>query len=169
MKALALVTVTAAVLVFTGAADACVCVNEPMSQRLDESDAALVGHVTATREAQLRGQPELLLTVDVEQRVKGRGLGDPVVVRSPLHSDCDITVPRGKTVGLLLTRGAGGVWLATACSVVNPEELVAAGGEPRGGAIKVVVGLVILALVVLWALRRLRRGTRPQLPQAPPS
>ncbi len=33
--------------------------------------------------------------------------------------------------------------------------------------IKVVVGFVILGLVVLWALRRLRRGTRPELPGAP--
>jgi hypothetical protein len=29
------------------------------------------------------------------------------------------------------------------------------------------VGIVILALVVLWALRRLRRGARPDLPGAP--
>ena len=45
--------------------------------------------------------------------------------------------------------------------------LVAEGGEPRGGVIKVVVGIAILGLVILWALRRLKRGARPDLPGAP--
>jgi hypothetical protein len=51
--------------------------------------------------------------------------------------------------------------------VVNPGQLVVEGGEPRGGPIKVVIGIVILALVLLWALRRLRKGSRPELPGAP--
>jgi hypothetical protein len=33
--------------------------------------------------------------------------------------------------------------------------------------IKVVVGLFILGIVMLWAFRRLRKGTRPDLPGAP--
>jgi hypothetical protein len=33
--------------------------------------------------------------------------------------------------------------------------------------IKVVIGFLILGVVVLWALRRLRRGARPELPGAP--
>ena len=70
-------------------------------------------------------------------------------------------------VGLILTRAPDGAWIATACSVVEPGPLVAEGGEPRGGVIKVGVGIVILALVLLWALRRLKRGTRPDLPGAP--
>jgi hypothetical protein len=70
-------------------------------------------------------------------------------------------------VGLLLTRSADGAWFASACSVVAPGVLVAAGGEPRGGVIKVVVGFFILGLVLLWAFRRLRRGARPDLPGAP--
>jgi hypothetical protein len=78
-----------------------------------------------------------------------------------------VRVPRGRTVGWLLTKASDGALIATACSVVGPVKLVAAGGEPRGGVIKVVVGLFILGLVLLWALRRLRRGTRPQLPGAP--
>jgi hypothetical protein len=51
--------------------------------------------------------------------------------------------------------------------VVDPGQLVAEGGEPRGGPIKVVVGVAILAVVLLWAFRRLRRGSRPDLPGAP--
>jgi MYXO-CTERM domain-containing protein len=44
---------------------------------------------------------------------------------------------------------------------------VTVGGEPRGGVIKVVLGIAILALVLSWALRRKARGTRPRLPGAP--
>ena len=58
-------------------------------------------------------------------------------------------------------------WFASACSLVTPGELVAAGGEPRGGAIKVVIGILILGLVVSWALRRRARGARPSLPGPP--
>ncbi len=53
------------------------------------------------------------------------------------------------------------------CSIANPGELVVTGGEPRGGVIKVLIGFVILALVLLWSVRRLRRGARPDLPGAP--
>jgi hypothetical protein len=137
-----------------------------MSQRLDDADAAVVGAVVAERRGELRGAPQLVLTVDVDQRVKG-DVGRVLEVRSPSGSDCDVDVPLDKTIGLLLTRGRGGGWLATACSVVDPGLLVAAGGEPRGGAIKVGVGIVVLLLVLLWALRRLRKGARPDLPGAP--
>lgn len=147
-------------------AAACQCVDAPISQRLDDSDAAVVGAVVAERRGELRGAPQLVLTVDVQQRVKG-DVDRVLQVRSPSGTDCDVAVPRDKTVGLLLTRGPGGSWLATACSVVDPGLLVAAGGEPRGGPIKVVVGIVVLALVLLWALLRLRKGARPDLPGAP--
>jgi MYXO-CTERM domain-containing protein len=137
-----------------------------MSERLDDADAAVVGAVVAERPGALRGARQLVLTLDVEQRVKG-DVGRVLEVRSPSGTDCDVAIPRDKTVGLLLTKGPSGTWLVTACSVVAPGLLVAAGGEPRGGPIKVVVGIGILALVLLWALRRLRRGARPDLPGAP--
>jgi hypothetical protein len=102
----------------------------------------------------------------VDQRVKGR-LASPLLVHSPLHSDCDVEVPRNETIGLLLTQGPNEIWLATACSVVEPGPLVAEGGEPRGGPIKVGIGILILILVLTWAVRRLRKGARPDLPGAP--
>lgn len=153
-------------LAFASPASACVCANEPLSERLDDADAAVVGRVVAERKGDLKGDPQLFLTVDVEQRVKG-DVERTIQVRSPYGSDCDVVVPKDEPVGLLLTRAPDGTWLATACSVVQPGPLVAEGGEPRGGLIKVGVGVVILALVLLWALRRLKRGTRPDLPGAP--
>jgi len=155
-----------AALAFAGVAQACVCAAMPMSDRLDDADAAIVGRVVAERAGEMRGAPQRLLTIEVDQRVKG-DVDDRLVVRSPSMSDCDLLVARDEAVGLLLTRAPDGAWLGTACSVVDPGALAAAGGEPRGGAIKVVVGLLFLAIVVSWALRRRVRGTRPQLPGAP--
>ena len=138
-----------------------------MSERLDESDAAVIGHVVGTREASRAGAPQRLLTVEVDQRVKG-DVDKQVVAWTPLRTDCDVPIPpRSRTIGLLLTAGPNETWVASLCSVVGPARLAAAGGEPRGGAIKVVVGLAILGLVLLWALRRLRRGARPELPRDP--
>jgi hypothetical protein len=147
-------------------AAACVCVEASVEQRLDDADAAVVGRVVSEREAELNGLLQLFLTVEVEQRVKG-DVERTLEIRSPLGTDCDVEVPRDESVGLLLTSAPDGVWLATACSVVNPGELVVEGGEPRGGPIKVAIGIVILGAVLFWALLRLRRGSRPDLPGAP--
>jgi hypothetical protein len=149
---------------------ACTCVASSLEDRLDDADAAFVGEVLRERETDVRGAPQKLYTFEVHQQVKG-DLPDDLEVRSP--PECDI---RGEgapapaedgSIGLLVTRSPDGVWLASACSVVAPEELVTVGGEPRGGVIKVVLGIVILALVLSWALRRKARGTRPRLPGAP--
>jgi hypothetical protein len=153
-------------LALAGPAAACVCVDAPLSERLDGSDAAVIGRVVSERLGELNGLPQRFLTVEVDQRVKG-DVDRTLVVRSPSGSDCDVVVPKDEAIGLLLTRAPDGALLATACSVVEPGPLVAEGGEPRGGPIKVAIGAVVLALVLLWALRRLRRGSRPHLPGAP--
>jgi hypothetical protein len=143
-----------------------VCVEASLAHRLDDSDAAVIGRVVSEREGELKGDPQRYLTVEVDQRVKG-DVERVLEVRSPLGSDCDVVVPKDEAIGLLLSRAADGAWLASACSVVEPGPLVAEGGEPRGGPIKVAIGAVVLALVLLWALRRLRKGSRPDLPGAP--
>ena len=155
-------------LVVAEGALACVCAERPLEERFDEADLAFVGRVESERAGDVRGQRVTLVTVSVEQRVKGDVEGS-VVVRSPSGSDCDLELPTSRSVGLLLTRSPDGELLGSACSVVEPGELVAVGGEPRGGVIKVAVGLVILALVLAWALRRKTRGARPELPGAPRS
>ena len=137
-----------------------------MGERLDQSDAAVVGRVVQVRTGEAGGAGTRLLTVDVEQRVKG-DVGERLVVRSPLGSDCDVTLPRNRETGLLLTKEPAGAWVTNACGVVSAAELVVAGGEPRGQWIKVAIGLLIAALVLLWARVRLRRGARPELPRPP--
>ena len=147
-------------------ASACLCAKVPISQRLDESDAAVVGRIVAERPREVKGAPVTLLTVEVDQRVKGK-VENTIQVRSPRHSDCDVEAPMNQTIGLLLTRAPDDAWLASACSITKPGPLVAAGGETRGGVIKVGIGILILILVLTWAVRRLRKGTRPDLPGAP--
>ncbi|HEU5264458.1 MAG TPA: hypothetical protein VFU34_07450, partial [Gaiellaceae bacterium] len=131
----------AAALALASPAAACVCAEQPLRERLDAADAAIVGRVVAERRGEVNGAPQRLLTVEVDQRVKG-DVGGTVVVRSPSGSDCDLLVTRDEAVGLLLTRAPDGAFLGTACSVVEPGRLVTEGGEPRGGVIKVGVGIV---------------------------
>jgi hypothetical protein len=138
-----------------------------LTQRLDGADAAVVGRVVAVRSRELRGLPQRLLAIDVDQHVKG-SLPKEIVVWTPSGTACDLRPPLHKAIGLLLTRSPDDRLVATAASRVNPGELVVTGGEPRGGSIKVVVGLVFLLVVVFWALSRRRRGIRPELPGPPP-
>ena len=84
------------------------------------------------------------------------------------QSDCALDVPRRTCPSACSSHAdAGGGWQGTTCSIVAAGELVAEGGEVRGGGIKIVIGILILGLVLSWALRRRARGTRPQLPGAP--
>ncbi len=154
-------------LALAGSALGCPQVTESMSKRLDDSDAAVVGAVTSRRQVDVRGAPALLLTIDVEQKIKGRHVPKPLVVRAPLHTDCDVSLANGQRRGFLLAKAPDGTLLVTGSSVVPATPLIAAGGEPRGGVIKVVIGCLVLGVVLLWALRRLRRGARPELPGAP--
>jgi hypothetical protein len=165
-RALALAATAAIALAGAGSALACVCGDAPLEQRLERADAAVVGRVVRVDEGEVNGAPQRFLTVEVDQRVKG-GVERTLVVRSPSGTDCDVRVELDRAVGLLLTRGSGDAWIASACSVVEPGPLVVVGGEPRGGPIKVAVGLVILALVLALSFWRLRRGSRPELPGAP--
>jgi hypothetical protein len=143
-----------------------VCPDAPLRVRLDDADAAVIGRIVAERSGELKGDRLRLLTVQVDQRVKG-DLEGTVEVRGPSGTDRDVDVPHDVEYGFLLARTADGAWFATSCSVVPPGRLVVEGGEPRGGVIKVGVGIVILALVLLWGLLRLRKGARPDLPGAP--
>jgi hypothetical protein len=139
------------------AGGASVCAGQRLSGRLDDADAAIVGRVVDVVE----GDRSRFLTVEVDPRVKGE-VERTIYVRLSIYTA--VEVPPDEPIGLLLARAPDGGWL---CSLVPPGPLVVEGGEPRGGVIKVGIGIVILGLVLLWALRRLKRGARPDLPGAP--
>jgi hypothetical protein len=137
-----------------------------LPQRLADADAAVVGRVVAVRQRELEGLPQRVLTIDVDQNVKG-GPPKTIAVWTPWGTDCDLTVTPHEDIGLFLTRAPDGRWVATGASLANPGRLVVIAGEPKGSGIKVVVGLVFLGIVLVWALSRRRRGVRPELPGAP--
>ena len=161
----AVLVAVALALVGAGGAQACVCAEQPLDERLDGADAAVVARLVAVRETQ-SFPPQRTLSFEVDQRVKG-DIEKSFDLESSGQTDCELDLEENVPVGLLLTRGPAGEWQGTACSIVGAGDLVAEGGEARGGGIKIVVGLLILGLVLTWALRRKARGTRPQLPGAP--
>ena len=137
-------------------------------ERLDDADAAVVGRVVAERTGETKGAPQRLLTVEVDQRVKGDvGRHDRRPQRRPGPTAiCSSPRTRRSASCSRALRTAPGSRPRAASS--HRDQLVAEGGEPRGGVIKVVLGIVILGLVLLWALRRLTRGARPDLPALRP-
>ncbi len=165
IRAVPLVLLGALALVGAGGAQACVCARQPLEERLDDADAAVVARLVGVRETQ-SFPPQRTLSFEVDQRVKG-DIEKSFDLETSAQTDCDLDLEENVPVGLLLTRGPGGEWQGTACSLVGAGELVAEGGEVRGGGIKILIGMLILALVLTWALRRKSRGTRPQLPGAP--
>jgi hypothetical protein len=140
---------------------AIVCPNIPLNERLASADAAFVGTITAidTRS----GSP--LVTFRVRQKVKG-----PVAGVAQISADAALTdstgrrLPLGTTVGVFVVLD-GPTFTTTSCLLTDPAALLATADEPKGGAIKVVIGIVILLAVVAWAIVRRRRGIRPALGQ----
>ena len=165
IRAVPLVLLGALALVGAGGAQACVCARQPLEERLDDADAAVVARLVGVRETQ-SSPPQRTLSFEVDQRVKG-DIERSFDLETSAQTDCDLDLEENVPVGLLLTRGSGGEWQGTACSLVGAGELVVEGGEVRGGGIKILIGVLILALVLTWALRRKFRGTRPRLPGAP--
>ncbi|MGL6278513.1 MAG: hypothetical protein ACRC50_03035, partial [Gaiella sp.] len=72
----------------------------------------------------------------------------------------------GIVVGVLADLD-GATLTTSSCLLTDPAALLAVADEPRGGLIKIGLGVLLTLLVVGWALRRRRRGVRPQLPGAP--
>ncbi len=128
---------------------------------MPRSSAASSGRSTASAEPAQRR-----LRVDVEQRVKG-DVPRELEILAPAGTDCDLPERTNESIGLLFTREPDGTLVGNLCSIASAGQLVVAGGEPRGGAIKVLIGFAVLGLVLLWSFRRLKRGARPDLPGAP--
>ncbi|HEU0337541.1 MAG TPA: hypothetical protein VFR43_13345, partial [Gaiellaceae bacterium] len=64
----------------------------------------------------------------------------------------------------------GAAWVTGSCSLAEPGALLSAADEPKGNWIKLLIGLVILALVLAYSLRRLRRRQlrQPDVRRRPP-
>ena len=149
-----LVLVALAALVAAPGALALDCPNVPLDERLRAADAAFVGRVVGERRGGGEGRVYRLV---VDQRVKGPvGREVEVHAAAPLVDASDRRVLRDEALGVLADL-AGATLVTESCLLTDPGALLSVSDEPRGNAIKIVIGLVILALVLAYSVRRLRR------------
>ena len=141
-----------AALVLAPGALALSCPNVPLDERLSEVDAAFVGRVTDERTV----AGGFVYRFVVDQKVKGP-VGREVEVRSArrLVDARDEPILHDEALGVLAT--LNGAELTTeSCLLSDPGTLLATSDEPRGNGIKIVIGLVILAAVLAYSIRRMR-------------
>ena len=147
------------------AARAASCLDESVKQKLEGADAAFVGRVVAvTPVAGNTGIARFDYRFRVDHAIKG-ALGDRVTVRAARLVDIDnqvVTAGLNVAIGVVAT-AANGRLVTSSCGLVDPGSLMGAADEPKGGAIKVVIGLVILGAVIAYSVRRLRRRRAAEL------
>lgn len=153
MRLLPVVALVLAAFALAPTALALDCPNVPLDERLDDADVAFVGRVTAERAAANGGYVYRFV---VDQNVKGP-IGKEVDIRSAVRlvDATDKPIVHDEALGVLATL-AGAELTTEPCSLTDPGTLLATSDEPRGNAIKVVIGLLILALVLAYSIRRMR-------------
>ncbi len=97
----------------------------------------------------------------VDQRVKGP-VGREIEVSSPgrLVDAADEPLVRDEALGVMAMVDGARI-VTESCLLTDPGALLSTSDEPRGDAIKIVIGLGILLLVLLYSVRRLRRRELP--------
>ena len=147
-------------LALPGLAQAFTCPQTPLEQRIQEADGVFVGRSTGFRPVENAGgiaQRTYFFAVD--QRVKGQ-IGSTVEVRIPaLPEHGGQKIPNDVAAGILMTR-TGGRWVTSRCGITDPGAVLAVVDEPRGNAIKILIGGVILLTVLLYSRRRLKHRDR---------
>ena len=141
---------------FTGAAQAYTCPKTPLEVRIAEADAVFVGRSSGFTPVAGAGVPQRLYSFEVDQEVKG-DLGTTVSVRIPVKRvNGGQAIPLDVAAGLLIN-GANSGWFTTRCGITDPGAVLAVVEEPRGNAVKLVLGILILASVLGYAIRRVKR------------
>ena len=88
-------------------------------------------------------------------------LGATVSVRVPVKpANGGQVIPDDTAAGVLMDR-ANGAWFTTRCGISDPGAVLAAFDEPKGNAVKLLIGIVILLAVVGYSVWRLKRRPRP--------
>ena len=159
MRRLAALAAALATLAFSPQALALDCPNVPLEERLATADAAFVGRVIDERPATAGSGVAYRFVVD--QRVKGPvGREIEVSAAERLVDAADQPLVRDEAIGVMANL-AGAQLTTEPCLLTDPGALLSVSDEPRGNAIKIVIGLVILALVLAYSIRRLRRRELP--------
>ena len=102
------------------------------------------------------GIPQRLYRFEVDQEVKG-DLGRTVSVRIPVRpANGGQSIPADVAAGILMSR-ANGEWFTTRCGITDPGAVLAEVDQPRGNAVKLVIGALILGGVLAYSIRRVKR------------
>lgn len=102
------------------------------------------------------GIPQRLYRFRVDQEVKG-DLGRTVAVRIPVKAaNGGQNVPLDVAAGLLMSR-VGNEWYTTRCGITDPGAVLAEVDQPRGNAVRLLIGILILAAVLTYSIRRVKR------------
>jgi hypothetical protein len=155
----------AAALLLPSAASAITC-RGSITDRLHNADVGFVGHlISVTPVAANGGIKQFDYRFAIDKAAKGP-LGKEATVRAAQLVDLDLrplTAAYHDTVGVIASPGAGGRLVTTSCGLVDAGSLLGAADAPKGGGIKVLIGLVIAGLVVWYSIRRLKkRGGAPR-------
>ena len=141
-------------LVLAADAHALSCPEIPPDQRIAGADVAFVGRVLSERPAGGGGR---VYRFAVDQAVKGP-IGAEVEIHAVRLTDLDDRpIAVDAPVGVLASTDESGNLITSSCSLVEPGSLLAATDQPRGGWIKIAIGLVILGAVLAYSWRRLRQ------------
>jgi hypothetical protein len=130
------------------------CPNVPLEERLAAADAAFVGRVTAERPSTAGAGRVYEFVVD--QNVKGP-IGREVDVDSAtrLVDATDKPIVHDEALGVLANLD-GARLVTEPCLLTDPGALLSVSDEPKGNAIRLLIGILILVAVLAYSIRRLR-------------
>jgi hypothetical protein len=150
------VAVGIAALVLAPSALALACPNIPLDERLSDADIAFVGRVTAER-ATANGRSYQFV---VDQTVKGP-VGREIDVDSAtrLVDATDKPIVHDEALGVLASLDGARV-VTESCLLSDPGTLLSVSDEPKGNAIRLVIGILILLAVLAYSIHRLRHRRR---------
>lgn len=155
-----IVAVGLAALVLAPGALALDCPNVPLDERLDAADVAFVGRVTAERPS--RTGTGRVYEFVVDQNVKGPvGREIDVDAASRLVDATDTPIVHDEALGVLANLEGARV-VTQSCLLTDPGALLSVSDEPKGNAIRLVIGVVILFVVLAYSIRRLSLRKRDE-------
>ena len=140
------------------------CPNVPLDERLSEVDVAFVGRVTAERPSTVGGGRVYEFLVD--QNVKGP-VGREVDVDSPMRlvDSTDKPLLHDEALGVMANLDGARI-VTESCLLTDPGALLSVSDEPKGNAIRLVIGILVLAAVLTYSIRRLRKRQQGGVPRS---
>ncbi len=160
-RLLALCAATAVALAWAGSAAAFTCPATPLEERIAQADAVFVGRSTGSTPVANSGIPQRLYRFEIDQEVKGK-VSHILLLRVPVRPvNGGQVIPTDVAAGILASRVGNG-WYTTRCGITDPGAVLATVDKPKGNAVKLGIGILILVSVLGYSLRQLRkRRPRP--------